>query len=196
MKAAPPIAGAGPGEITRLLKWWQSGEPLALHALVPLVYSELRRLAAAHLRRERPAHTLQATALVSEAFLRLAGRDRPHLDSREEFFGLAAQAMRRVLVDHARRRRAQRRGGGRADLPLEVLAEPAAMPVAGVLELDAALSRLEALDPRQARVVELRFFAGLELEETAAALGLSVSTVQREWRMARSWLRRELRRRS
>jgi RNA polymerase sigma factor (TIGR02999 family) len=180
-----------PAEITGLLRRWKNGDDDALHLLVPVVYSELRRLAASYLRRERPGHTLQPTALVSEAFLRLAGRHSPHVDTRQQFFALAAQAMRRVLVDHARRRRALRRGGG-APPPFPALSAPDAGPDTGVLELDAALSRLEALDPRQARVVELRFFGGLELEETASALGLSISTVQREWRMARAWLRREL----
>ena len=182
------------GEVTAALLAWSGGDREALGRVLPQIYDELRALAAQHLRKERPGHTLQATALVNEAFLRLSGRERVHVEARVQFFAVAAQAMRRVLVDHARRRRADKRGGPETPVPLTEVAEAAltASPLVDVLDVDEALTRLAALDERQARVVELKFFAGMEVEEIAAALDVSASTVQREWRMARAWLRHQL----
>lgn len=182
------------GEVTAALLAWSGGDRDALGRVLPQIYDELRALAAQHLRKERASHTLQATALVNEAFLRLSGRERVHVEARVQFFAVAAQAMRRVLVDHARRRRAEKRGGDEAPVPLTeiVEAELTASPLVDVLDVDAALVRLAALDERQARVVELKFFAGMEVDEIAAALDVSPSTVQREWRMARAWLRHQL----
>jgi len=182
-------------EVTAALAAWSAGDREALARVLPQIYDELRVLAAQHLRKERAGHTLQATALVNEAFLRLAGRERVHVEARVQFFAVAAQAMRRVLVDHARRRQAGKRGGRETPLPLTEVAaaELAAVPEeVDVLDVEAALTRLAALDPRQARVVELKFFAGMEVEEIAAALDVSDSTVRREWRMARAWLRLQL----
>ena len=182
------------GEVTAALLAWSGGDREALGRVLPQIYDELRALAAQHLRKERPGHTLQATALVNEAFLRLSGRERVHVEARVQFFAVAAQAMRRVLVDHARRRQADKRGGSETPVPLTEVAEAAltASPLVDVLDVDEALTRLAALDERQARVVELKFFAGMEVEEIAAALDVSASTVQREWRMARAWLRHQL----
>ena len=182
-------------EVTAALAAWSAGDREALPRVLPQIYDELRALAAQHLRKERAGHTLQATALVNEAFLRLCGRERVHVEARVQFFAVAAQAMRRVLVDHARRRQAGKRGGRETPVPLTEVAaaELAAAPEdVDVLDVDAALTRLAALDARQARVVELRFFAGMEVEEIAAALDVSASTVRREWRMARAWLRGQL----
>lgn len=181
-------------EVTAALAEWSGGDRDALGRVLPQIYDELRALAAQHLRKERPGHTLQATALVNEAFLRLSGRERVHVEARVQFFAVAAQAMRRVLVDHARRRRAEKRGGHDSPVPLTEVAEAelTASPLVDVLDVDEALTRLAALDERQARIVELKFFAGMEVEEIAAALDVSASTVQREWRMARAWLRHQL----
>jgi len=181
-------------EVTAALAAWSAGDRGALSRVLPQIYDELRALAAQHLRKERPGHTLQATALVHEAFLRLSGRERVHVEARVQFFAVAAQAMRRVLVDHARRRQAEKRGGAEAPVPITEVAEAelAAAPQVDLLDVDDALVRLAALDPRQAEVVELRFFAGMEMAEIAAALEISESTVRREWRMARAWLRHQL----
>jgi RNA polymerase sigma-70 factor, ECF subfamily len=187
-------------DVTALLRAWGQGEQTALHELLPLVYGELRRQAARRLRAQPPGHTLQATALVHEAYLRLVDRDTAGTDwqDRSHFFAVAARAMRSVLVDHARARRAAKRGGGARALTLETadasgaLADRSSDPGLDVEALDEALTRLAALDPRQARVVELRYFGGLSIEETAQALGVSHATVEREWRTARLWLRREL----
>jgi RNA polymerase sigma factor (TIGR02999 family) len=181
-------------EVTAALTAWSAGDRQALARVLPQIYDELRALAAQHLRKERQGHTLQATALVHEAFLRLSGRERVHVQARVQFLAVAAQAMRRVLVDHARRRQAEKRGGPESPVPITDVAEAelAASPGVDLLDVDDALVRLAALDPRQAQVVELRFFAGMEVEEIAAALEISVSTVQREWRMARAWLRHQL----
>jgi RNA polymerase sigma-70 factor (ECF subfamily) len=181
-------------EVTEALAAWSAGDREALPRVLPQIYDELRALAAQHLRRERPGHTLQPTALVNEAFLRLVAREHVHVEARTQFFALAAQAMRRVLVDHARRRQAGKRGGREAPLPLEEAEDLAVTPAVDLVDLDAALTKLERLDPRQARVVELKFFAGLGIEEIAAAMEVSTSTVRREWRMARAWLRREMER--
>ena len=168
-----------------------AGAP-ALDQLVPLVYKELRRLAAGHLRHERRDHTLQPTGLVHEVYLRLAGEEPVSFESWAHFRGIAARVMRRVLVEHARARGAHKRGGSRVRVSIEDTAELSAAPALDFGALDQALERLASFDVRQARVVELRYFGGLTLEETAQVLGLSLATVKREWALARAWLRREL----
>ena len=188
--------GASPG-VTELLRAWSGGEPRAFDELVPLVYGELKQQAERYLRREKVGHSLQATALVHEAYLRLVDQRRIQWQGRTQFFGIAAQLMRRVLMDHARTRHAEKRGGADVSLvqPLDE-ATAAAVPASGgdvdLLALDDALTRLAALDPRQAQVVELRYFSGLGIEETAEVLGVSPATVKRDWTMARAWLKREL----
>lgn len=189
------MSGSQPGEITRLLESWGAGNATALDELMPLVYSDLRTIAAAKLRGERPDHTLQATALVNEAFLRLVDQDRVQWQSRTQFFALAARAMRRILVDYARRRRARKRGNNPRHVPLDDV-EIAVAPDVDVIDLDDSLARLETLDSRQARVVELRFFAGCTMEEIAEVLDISLSTAKRQWRLARVWLRADLDRKS
>jgi RNA polymerase sigma factor (TIGR02999 family) len=179
------------GEVTMLLQRWSSGDKQAFDRLLPLVYEELRRVASRQLWAERRDHTLQVTALVNEAYLRLAGQDRTRWADHRQFLLIAATMMRRVLVDHARRQAADKRPPADARLSIDGL-DVAADSDTDVLALDAALTRLAVLDPRQAEVVELRYFTGLDIEETARTIGLSVSTVTREWRMARAWLRREL----
>lgn len=180
-------------EVTGLLLSWGQGEAAALERLVPLVYDELRRVARGHLRRESPGHALQATALVHEVFLRLVDVDRMTLKDRTHFFAMSARLMRQILVDHARRQRASKRGGGATAISLDEMT-PAAVPMSSVdvLALDEALEALAALDVRQCRVVELRFFAGLNIPEAAEALGVSTATVEREWAMAKAWLHRRL----
>jgi RNA polymerase sigma factor (TIGR02999 family) len=177
---------------TELLLAWSRGETHALDQLVVLVNDELRRIARRHMRRELPGHTLQATALVNEAYLRLVEVKRVHWQSRAHFFAIAARMMRRILVDHARARENQKRGGGFHKVALNETALMFREPVRDLVRLDDTLGALEAAYPRQARVVELRFFAGLSLEETAEALRVSVDTVKRDWRFAKLWLRREL----
>ena len=190
-RSTSTVSGSRPGQVTRLLEAWGAGDSGALNALMPLVYGELRSIAAGQLRRERPDHTLQPTALVHEAFLRLIGQDRVQWQSRSHFLGVAAQAMRRVLVDHARRRRAHKRGADPRRVSMEET-DLALAPDVDLLELDDCLARLQALDSRQARVVELRVFAGCTMEEIAEALGISESTAKRHWRLARVWLRAAL----
>jgi RNA polymerase sigma factor (TIGR02999 family) len=180
------------GDVTALLRAWRAGDSAALDRLVPLVYGALRQLAAQRLRGGSGPATLQPTALVHEAFLRLVRGD-IDWQSRAHFFAVASRTMRNVAIDHARRRQADKRGGDAVRVDLTSAGEPApAVPVVDVLALDEALSRLEALDPRQAKVVELRFFAGLSEDETAAVLDCSPATVTRDWRTARAWLFREL----
>lgn len=178
------------GQLTGLLRAWNRGDHQALDRLVPLVQRELRQLAAAHLRRERPDHTLQPTALVHEVYLRLVGASDVSWQDRSHFFGIAARLMRQILVDHARRRRAAKRGGLATRVTLDD--DVAVERNLDVEALDEALARLAELDPRQGRVVELRFFGGLGVEETAEVLRISPTTVKREWRTARAWLYREL----
>jgi RNA polymerase sigma factor (TIGR02999 family) len=176
--------------VTRILAELGAGDASALDRLLPLVYDELRVIASSQLRREASGHTLDPTALVHEAFLRLVDQ-REGFKNRGHFFGVAAQAMRRILVDYARRRRALKRDGG-VRVTLTEGAGPDTGAAEQVLAVDEALGRLEQMDPRLARVVELRFFAGLSVEETALALGISSATVKRDWAAARAWLQREL----
>jgi RNA polymerase sigma factor (TIGR02999 family) len=187
-------------DVTRLLLRWSKGDEDAFERLLPLVYSELRRIASKQLRRERPDHTLAPTALVHELYLRLIDQRRATWENRAHFFGLAAQMMRRILVDYARARQAGKRGGSRTRVSLEEVLEEAGPggggpdpSAADVLAIDEALTRLAVIDSEQARIVELRFFAGLTVEETALLLKRSPRTVKREWRLARAWLYRELR---
>ncbi len=180
-----------PGEVTRLLAELRRGNKEALARLMPLVYEELQRLARHYARAERAGHTLQSTALVHEAYLRLVAQDRADWQNRSQFIGVAARIMRRVLADYARQHSALKRDAARIDVDgLDV--EARALPLEEILAVDQALERLGALDPRQARVVELRYFGGLSEEEAAQTLGLSSRTVRREWTMAAAWLRSEL----
>jgi RNA polymerase sigma factor (TIGR02999 family) len=192
--AAPgPPPEAESRNVTELLRAWGDGDPQASEALVPLVYAELRRQAQLALRREGEGHTLQATALVHEAWLRLDGQHEARWESRTQFLAVAAQMMRRVLVDHARTRLALKRGGGATQVTLGDADQTAAESGnVDVLALDDALARLAVMDPRKARLVELRYFAGLSIPEAAEAMGISQATVGREWAVARMWLRREL----
>jgi RNA polymerase sigma factor (TIGR02999 family) len=180
------------GDVTQLLVRWRGGDESAHERLMPLVYDELRRLADRYMRAERPDHTLQATALVHEAYVRLVGVDAAWQD-RAHFMSLAATMMRRVLVDHARAGRRQKRGGGAAKVSLDDVALLSPEPSAELLDLDDALTRLAAIDERKARAVELHYFGGLTYEETAEVLGISPATVDRDLRMARAWLYREVR---
>lgn len=180
-------------EVTQLLQRIDSGDVHAAAELLPLVYDELRRLAAAQLGRESAGHTLQATALVHEAFLRLVGgAGRDEWDHRGHFFAAAAESMRRILVDHARRKNALKRGGGQVRHDAELYAITLPEPVEDLVALDEALTKLAAEDPERARLVELRYFAGLTIEESAAAMGISAATAKRYWTYARAWLYREL----
>jgi len=185
-------ASSSSTRIDRLLADWGRGNEEARDALIPVVYGELRRIARRHLWRERPDHTLQSAALVNEAYLRLVRQEAPQWQNRAHFFGVAAQLMRHILVDHARNRAAGKRGGGAPRLALAPELAPAQNPEIDVVALDVALGRLSALDPQQGRLIELRFFGGLSIEETAVVLGVSPATVKREWVTARAWLRREL----
>ncbi len=180
--------------ITELLADWSHGDKAALDRLIPVVYQELHRLAERYLARERSDHTLQATALVNEAYVKLVDQRSVQWQNRAHFFGIAAQLMRRILVDHARRRDAVKRGDGDQPLALVDAPDRSTPEPLDILELDRLLCRLTALDAQQCRVVELRFFGGLTVEETAEVIGLSPTTVKREWRAARAWLYRELKR--
>jgi RNA polymerase sigma factor (TIGR02999 family) len=179
-------------QVTALLHAWGAGDETALHQLVPLVESELRRLAGAYMARERPGHTLQPTALVNEAFLRLVDVQGVRWLGRAHFFGIGARLMRRVLVDHARARGFQKRGGGAETVPLEATILVSRAPDIALLDLDHALDALAEVDERKARVVEMRFFGGMTVEETAGALGVSGDTVKRDWRLAKLWLLKTL----
>jgi RNA polymerase sigma factor (TIGR02999 family) len=182
-----------PHQITVLLEQWGQGDQQALEELTPLVYGELHRLASRYLRRERPDHTLQSTALVNEAYLKLVGQHSMRWQNRAHFFGIAAQLIRRILVDHARSRYADKRGSSAPKLSLEDVSESAAVRDLDLIALDDALDDLAKIDARQSRVVELRFFAGLSVEETAEVLQMSPATVKREWTAAKAWLFRQLR---
>jgi RNA polymerase sigma factor (TIGR02999 family) len=179
------------GQVTDLLRQWKQGDEEALHALLPVVYKELRRLAHYHLQSERSDHTLQSTALVHEAYLRLMGSQPPELQDRSHFIALASRLMRQVLVDHARERRANKRDGGRR-IEFELLDLLQANGDSELLALDDALGELARIDERQGRIVEMKFFGGLSAPEIANVLGLSRATVDRDWATARVWLHREM----
>jgi RNA polymerase sigma factor (TIGR02999 family) len=186
------VSAASSNPVTELLIRWRRGDQEALHALVPLVYDELRRLAHHHLNAERVGHTLQSTALVHEAYLRLIGNEPLRLDNRAHFFAAASHLMRQILVDYARRHRAGKRGANNVTLTLdEAIAVPRNREL-DLVALDDALNKLAAMDARQSRIVEMRFFGGLSIKETADVLGISRATVERQWHIARVWLFQEL----
>jgi RNA polymerase sigma factor (TIGR02999 family) len=187
-----PVPSDVPPDVTALLLAWGAGDRAALDALVPAVYATLHAQAARALRREAAGHTLQPTALVHEAYLRLVDQARVRVESRAQFYGVAARVMRQVLVDHARARGAAKRGGAAPQITLGDAAAVVDQPAAEVLAVHEALERLAALDPDQARLVELRYFAGLTIAESAAALDVSPATAKREWATASAWLRRAL----
>ena len=179
-------------EVTRLLLNWSNGERAALDRLMPVVYQELRKIAIGYLRGERPDHTLQPTALINEAYLRLTNQAFPEWQSRKHFYGVAAQLMRQILVEHARTRGAAKRGGGAEKLALDDAIDYSPDQSSKLVALDDALNTLATFDQRKARVIELRYFGGLSMEETADLLDMSVATVGREQRLAQAWLHREL----
>jgi RNA polymerase sigma-70 factor (ECF subfamily) len=182
-----------PEGVTQLLVDWSKGDQAALDRLMPLAYSELRRLAGNYLRRERQGHTLQPTALVNEAYLKLIDQKNAKWQSRAQFYGVAAQLMRRILVDHARQHRAAKRGGSdQQRLSITSAGQLAQKPELDLLALNEALEELATIDPQQSRIVELKFFGGLSIEETAEVMGIGHATVERDWKMARAWLRRKL----
>jgi len=179
-------------QITKLLNDWCNGNQAALEQLMPLVYAELHKLAHRHMQRQNPSHTLQTTALIHEAYLRLTGNSHKQWQNRAQFYGVASKAMRHVLVDHARTRQAAKRGGGWQAVPLDEGIAVSDERLAGLIALDEALSRLSKLHRRQNDVVELRFFGGLRVEETATILQVSPETVMLDWRAAKAWLHKEL----
>ncbi len=181
-----------PHELTQLLVAWSDGDKAALDKLTPLVYEELRRLAHQYMSQERPGHTLQTSALVNEAYLRLIDQKDVHWQNRAHFFGIAAQMMRRILVDHARQRRYAKRGGDARRVSLDEAMIVSNERAADVVALDDALKSLAEIDPRKSQIVELRFFGGLSIEETAEVLKVSPGTIMREWTLAKAWLRREM----
>jgi RNA polymerase sigma factor (TIGR02999 family) len=183
-----------PEDVTRFLIEWSGGNRAALDALTPLVYDELRRMAKRYMRAEDPSHTLQPTALVHDAYLRLVDQNRVTWQNRAHFFAVAAQIIRRILVDHARSRHRLKRGGAAMRVTWVEEMAPAGQEGLDLVGLDEALNRLAELDPQQSRIIELRFFGGLSIEETAESLNVSAATVKREWAMARAWLFRELKR--
>ena len=181
-------------EVTRLLIDWSNGDREALDQMMPLVYSELRRIAASHLRHERTDHTLQPTALVHEAYIRLIDQQRANWQNRAQFLGVAAQMMRRILINHANERVAAKRGGGAMRVSLSEAESQMEVTDASLLALDVSLTRLAQLDPRKSRIIELKFFGGLKIEEIADVMQLSHATIEREWTLARAWLHREMQR--
>ena len=183
---------SSPHHITQLLKDWANGDQAARDQLIPIVYEELRRMAHQHMRKERPGHTLQTSALVHEAYVRLVDQKQMQWQNRAHFFGIAAQMMRRILVDHARSRQYAKRGGGARQVSLDEVAIVSEERAAGVVALDDALTSFAAIDQRKSQVVELRFFGGLSIEETAIVLAVSPGTVMRDWTLAKAWLRREM----
>ena len=183
---------SSPDDITGLLMAWGSGDKAALDRLIPLLYQELRRLARRQMRRERQGDTLQTTALVNEAYLRLVDYERVQARDRNHFLAIAAQAMRRILVERARSRRSDKRGSNPQRISLDEVTEVAEARAADLLALDEALQALSTIDPRKAQLVELRYFGGLTIEETANVLGVSTPTVERDWHTARIWLHREI----
>lgn len=186
------MTSSSPKDVTALLCAWSEGDTAALDRLMPLVYAELRRMASRHMARERRGHTIQTTALVHEVYLRLVDQQRVLWRDRAQFFAIAAQLMRRILVDHARKRLNSKRGGNLLILSLEDAGEVSTARVAEVIAVDDALKTLFGLDERKGRIVELRFFGGLSIEETAEALRVSAGTVMRDWTLAKAWLKREL----
>ena len=182
------MAVAIQSELTNLLDDWKHGDPSALEKLTPLIYDELRRIAHRYARRERNGHTLQTTALINEAYVRLAGHDSPDWQNRQHFFAVTAQVMRHVLIDHARRRRALKYGAGAQQVSLSEAEAMTNERATELIALDDALAELAVLDSRKSEVVQLRYFGGLSLEETAEALGVSLMTVRRDWRAAKAWL--------
>ena len=183
---------ASPHDVTQLLVAWGNGNQEARDELMPLVYEELRHLAHRYMGRERAGHTLQTSALVNEAYLRLIDQNDVHWQNRAHFFGIAAQMMRRILVDYARKRRYDKRGGDARTVPLDDAMIVSDERAADVVALDDALKSLAELDPRKSQIVELRFFGGLSIEETAEVLAVSPGTVMRDWTLAKAWLRREM----
>ena len=179
-------------EVTKLLKDWGAGDKSALDNLMPLVHDELHRLARQHMRREQPGHLLQTSALVNEAYLRLVDASQVDWQNRAHFFGIAARLMRRILVDDARRRHRDKRGGCAIPVPLDEAADLPQEQAANLVSLDDALKALAAIDPRQSEIIELRFFGGMSIEETAEVLKVSPGTVARDWTFARAWLRKEM----
>jgi RNA polymerase sigma factor (TIGR02999 family) len=179
-------------EVTQLLNQWSNGDQAALDKLMPLVYGELRLMARRYMARQNPGHTLQTTALINEAYLKLVGQEEKHWQNRAHFFGVAAQAMRHILVDYARARQYAKRGGGEQAVSLDEALTVSHERAAELVALDDALQELAKVDPRKCQVVELRFFGGLSVEETAEALKISEVTVMRDWSLAKAWLRREL----
>src|SRR6266446_4313949 len=181
-----------PQEVTQLLVAWRNGDEAARDELMPLVYGELHRLAHQYMNRERPGHTLQTSALVNEAFMRLVDQRDVHWQNRAQFFGLAAQMMRRILVDYARNRQYAKRGGSARQVSLDEAMIVSEERSAEVIALDEALRRLAEFDPRKRQIVELRFFGGLSIEETAEVLKVSPGTVMRDWTLAKAWLRKQM----
>jgi len=179
-------------QVTQLLVSWGNGDQQSLESLIPLVYDELRRQARRYLRRERPDHTLQSSALVHEVYVRLIDQRQANWHNRSQFFGVAAQLMRRILVDHARSRGAVKRGAGVTKLAIAEEVAAIEMQNVDLIALDTSLTKLEQIDPQQCRIVELRFFSGLSIEDTADALGISPATVKRDWAMVKAWLYREI----
>lgn len=186
------IPSSPPHEVTQLLVAWSNGDKTALDRLMPLVYKELRRLAHHYMNRERPGLTLQTMGLVNEAYLRLVDQEKMRWENRAHFFGIAARLMREILIEHARSRQAAKRGGAQLRLSLSEVERIAFRPDVNLIALNEALIRLEAIDPRKSRIVELRYFGGLGIEETAEVIGVSPATVKRDWSMARAWLRSEI----
>jgi RNA polymerase sigma-70 factor, ECF subfamily len=184
------MTAPSPEEVTRLLIEWNNGNKEALDKLMPVVYEELRRLAHHYMRHERPGQTLQTTALVNEAYIRLADYKKMGWQGRAHFFAVAAQVMRRILVERARKHHSAKRGGDPQQVSLDEAATVSRQRLEEVMAVENALTSLEALDPRRGRIVELRFYGGLSVEETAEVLGISAPTVKREWRAAKAWLRR------
>lgn len=187
-----PLMTLAPHEVTTLLKKWSDGDERALEQLMPLVHDELHRLAHQHMRREGPGHILQTSALINEAYLRLVEQPEIRWENRNHFFGIAARLMRRILVDDARKRNSAKRGGSLIQVPLDEATSVVQEQAANVVALDEALKTLETIDVRQGQIVELRFFGGLSIEETANVLKVSPGTVMRDWTFARAWLRNEL----
>jgi len=187
-----PIPSPPPQEITQLLVDWSNGNQAALDQLMPLVYTELRQLAHWYMRRERPGHTMQTTALIHEAYLRLVDQTQVRWENQAHFFGIAARLMRQILIEHARSHTRAKRGGGAVTLSLDEAALVSQARAVELLALNDALERLATVDPRKSRVVELRFFGGLSVEETARVLNIASNTVLRDWRLAKAWLHREI----